>query len=459
MPSPAPRERAAPIPAHGRSHALTITLPTVQAFRLDVRDRRAYAQVADDAEALLGPVSILCNNAGVAGAAPVEQLTYDLWDWVMEINVNGVINGMQTFVHRMNGRGGDGHVVNTASGAGLAATLSGAVYTTSKFAVVGLSEAMRMELEPFHVGVSVLCPGPVQTDIIAHTAAQEPPREGITPEEREQQRGRMEGAAAFLAREGARGRRRDGPRRGARQPSLHSHRPDHGRPHRTADAQLARGLAAILSRRRKAGEKRSVAERALLRYIVNMPRLQRKGFGAPDEVRRFPNGVVEIINLDEIAVSRFIFQPGWTWSNDVGPIAGTRSCQHRHVGYTISGRLAVCMDDGTALSIGPGDAYEIPPGHTARVDGEVPWESVEFTSGHAYGKSPGDLGERMLATIVFSDICDSTAMLERMGDAAWTEVVREHNQRIRAVIDRFRGREVATLGTAFSRSSTARPKP
>ena len=180
-----------------------------------------------------------------------------------------------------------------------------------------------------------------------------------------------------------------------------------------------------------------------------MPRLQRKGFGGPDEVRRFPNGVVEIVMLDEIAVSRFVFQPGWRWSTDVGPIAGTDSCQHRHVGYTISGRLAVRMNDGTALDIEPGDAYEIPPGHLAWVVGDSPWESVEFTSGHAFAKSPDELGERVLATIVFSDICDSTAMLERIGDAEWTRVVREHNERIRTVIDRFRGREMATLGDGF----------
>src|SRR5262245_60938193 len=182
---------------------------------------------------------------------------------------------------------------------------------------------------------------------------------------------------------------------------------------------------------------------------ATMPRLQRKAFTGPDEVRRVPNGVIEIVNLDEIAVSRFIFQPGWEWAKDVGPIAGTKSCQHRHVGYTISGRLAVRMDDGTALTIGPGDAYEIPPGHLAWVEGDVPWESVEFTSGHAYGKSPEDLGERVLATIVFSDICDSTVMLGRIGDREWARVVREHNERIRTVIDRFRGRELATTGDGF----------
>jgi len=180
-----------------------------------------------------------------------------------------------------------------------------------------------------------------------------------------------------------------------------------------------------------------------------VPRLQRKSFEGPDEVRRFPNGMLELVMLDEIAVSHFVFQPGWRWSKDVGPIAGTPSCQHRHVGFTIGGRLTVRNDDGTTLTIGPGDAYEIPPGHDAWVDGDAPWESVEFTSGHAYGKSPDDLGERVLATIVFSDICDSTATLERLGDSEWTRVLREHNERIRTLIDRHRGRELATLGDGF----------
>ena len=180
-----------------------------------------------------------------------------------------------------------------------------------------------------------------------------------------------------------------------------------------------------------------------------MPRLQRKGFQAPDEVRRFPSGVVDVVTLDEVWVSRFTFEPGWRWSKDVGPIAGTPTCQHRHVGYTISGSLAVRMDDGTMLTIGPGDAYEIPPGHEAWVEGDEPWKSVEFTSGHAFGKSPDDLDDRVLATIVFSDIVDSTLKLSQMGDAAWSELLHAHNQRIRTVIDRFRGREMGTLGDGF----------
>jgi class 3 adenylate cyclase len=180
-----------------------------------------------------------------------------------------------------------------------------------------------------------------------------------------------------------------------------------------------------------------------------MPRLQRKGFGTPDEIRRFPNGIVEIVNLDEIAVCRFSFQPGWRWAKDVGPIAGTKSCQLRHVGYTFSGQLGVRMDDGTSLSIGPGQAYEIPPGHLAWVEGETPWESVEFTSGHIYAKSSEGPDERVLATILFTDICDSTSVLARVGDSEWTRIIREHNERIRTVIDRFRGREMATSGDGF----------
>lgn len=180
-----------------------------------------------------------------------------------------------------------------------------------------------------------------------------------------------------------------------------------------------------------------------------MPRLQRKGFRTPDEVRRFPNGRMDVVSLDEIAIARFVFEPGWRWSKDVAPITGTRSCQHRHVGYTISGTLEVRMDDGTQLTIGPGDAYEIPPGHDGWVVGDEPWDSVEFTSAHHFGRSAEDLGERVLATIVFSDIVDSTSVLERIGDAAWADLLRAHNEAIRVVIDRYRGREIDTMGDGF----------
>jgi class 3 adenylate cyclase len=180
-----------------------------------------------------------------------------------------------------------------------------------------------------------------------------------------------------------------------------------------------------------------------------MPRLQCKSFAKPDEVRTFPSGRVEIIQLDEIAIGRFRLQPGWRWSQDVKPTVGTRSCQNRHIGYAISGTLQVTMDDGTQLVIRSGEGYEIPPGHDVLVMGDEPWESFEFASAHTFGVAPEQLGDRVLATVLFSDIVGSTQMLERLGDHAWAGLIREHNERVRAAIDRFRGREMAATGDGF----------
>jgi NAD(P)-dependent dehydrogenase (short-subunit alcohol dehydrogenase family) len=173
-------------------------LTAVETFMLDVRDRDAYARVADETESRLGPVSILCNNAGVAGDQHVTRLTYEYWDWVLGINLNGVINGIQTFLPRMLKGGIGGHIVNTASGAGLAATSSGLLYTTSKFAVVGLSESLRNSLAPFQIGVSVLCPGPVNTKILSNSRETRPSTES-TPEEAKVYNAAIAQANAFLA--------------------------------------------------------------------------------------------------------------------------------------------------------------------------------------------------------------------------------------------------------------------
>ena len=153
---------------------------------LDVRDRDAYERVVADVEANVGPIDILCNNAGVGGGASVTNMTYEMWDWVLGVNIGGVVNGLQTIVPRMVERG-DGHIVNTASGSGLVATEgTGFMYNASKHAVVGLSETMRRDLEKRGIGVSVLCPGPVATDIFEHTEAGRPDKRELTAEQREQ---------------------------------------------------------------------------------------------------------------------------------------------------------------------------------------------------------------------------------------------------------------------------------
>jgi NAD(P)-dependent dehydrogenase (short-subunit alcohol dehydrogenase family) len=156
----------------------------VVAAVLDVRDRDAYATLADEVETRLGPVTLLFNNAGVVGETSTRRMSYQAWDWVIGVNLHGVYNGLHTFVPRMIERGG-GYVVNTASGAGLVAQGTGFVYATSKFAVVGLSEALRAPLARHHVGVSVLCPGPVATHIFRHSAQLRPASDPPSTAERE----------------------------------------------------------------------------------------------------------------------------------------------------------------------------------------------------------------------------------------------------------------------------------
>ena len=180
-----------------------------------------------------------------------------------------------------------------------------------------------------------------------------------------------------------------------------------------------------------------------------VPRLQRKNFAAPDLVRTFARGRIDIVNLDETSIGRFVWEPGWRWSVDVGPIVGTHSCQNRHVGYVIAGHLHVVMDDGTELDILAGDAYEIPPGHDAWTVGDDPWDTVEFTSARVFGVAPDEDDERTLATILFTDIVGSTATLAHLGDAVWQRILLEHNDRLRAGLDRFRGREIVTTGDGF----------
>ena len=137
----------------------------VLAVRADVTDRGVLAAAADEVEEAFGKVHVLCNNAGVLVGGSIDEMAYADWDWVLAVNVRGVINGVQTFLPRIAGHGEGGHIVNTASLAGMSTARGMSVYTTSKYAVVGLTEALRADLADSGIGVSVLCPGVVDTNI------------------------------------------------------------------------------------------------------------------------------------------------------------------------------------------------------------------------------------------------------------------------------------------------------
>lgn len=138
----------------------------------DVRDRAGWAAAKASAEAAFGPVDILVNNAGIApNGLGFTEMTPESYDRIVDINLGGAANGVFAFAGDMKARGA-GHIVNTASMAGLTSLVSGvSAYAVAKFGVVALSESLRIELAPFGVGVTTLCPGYVVTNLAENTRA------------------------------------------------------------------------------------------------------------------------------------------------------------------------------------------------------------------------------------------------------------------------------------------------
>lgn len=132
---------------------------------LDITDRAAFVGAADEAEKVLGPVTMLFGTAGVSIFGPLETATYADYDWIMDVNLGGVINMMQTFVPRMIAHEMGGHIVNTASLGAFFANSGSGIYSASKFAVHGITMAMRDALKSHDIGVSVLCPANIKSNI------------------------------------------------------------------------------------------------------------------------------------------------------------------------------------------------------------------------------------------------------------------------------------------------------
>src|SRR5678815_1966745 len=135
------------------------------AVRTDVSRLEQVQALADRAFAEMGAVHVLCNNAGVALWGGLESATHRDWEWAIGVNLWGVIHGVEAFVPRMIAQHVPGHIVNTASMAGLIASQGLGVYNTTKYAVVGLSETLQKDLRGYGIGVSVLCPMGVKTAI------------------------------------------------------------------------------------------------------------------------------------------------------------------------------------------------------------------------------------------------------------------------------------------------------
>jgi class 3 adenylate cyclase len=179
-----------------------------------------------------------------------------------------------------------------------------------------------------------------------------------------------------------------------------------------------------------------------------MATLEVKRFDEPDELNRLPLLTEQIVVLGEVYVARQVLEPGWSWAEHVRPVVGTPSCLHHHQGVIIAGRVAFETDTGARRIAGPGDAYDVPPGHNARVISDEPVVAIEFAGVRGFGKPP-ESGERVVGTLLVTDIVGSTGVAARLGDAAWKDLLGRHSDRVRIELDRFRGVEITTTGDGF----------
>jgi class 3 adenylate cyclase len=174
---------------------------------------------------------------------------------------------------------------------------------------------------------------------------------------------------------------------------------------------------------------------------------QAKNLATPDDTMSFPKGSANTVRVGDLVVGRLEQLPGWRWSEQVKPIAGTDSCQFHHIGVAISGAAMVRMDDGTELLLQAGDVFDVPPGHDQWVVGDEPAVSILWGGWRGWGKQP--VGERILTTMLMTDIAGSTDRASRIGDTAWDHLLDSHNALVRDVLERYRGTEIDTTGDGF----------
>ena len=154
--------------------------PNVRGIACDVADPVGVERAAHASFQGFGNVHVVCNNAGVGGGSGIDNIALDTWRWVLDVNLMGVVHGIRSFLPHIRAHGEGGHIVNTASMAGMVSGLGFSPYAASKFAVVTMSEGLALQLAPLGIGVTVLCPGFVRTRI-SESARNRPERYGPMP--------------------------------------------------------------------------------------------------------------------------------------------------------------------------------------------------------------------------------------------------------------------------------------
>jgi class 3 adenylate cyclase len=174
--------------------------------------------------------------------------------------------------------------------------------------------------------------------------------------------------------------------------------------------------------------------------------LQKKRFSEPDERVLFPGIVEELIEIGGFTLGKTTHDPGWRYSTDMGSLVGEEWCDTRHVGIVVQGKLLFTLRDGTEMEFGPDEIYDCPSGHDSLVTSEEPLITIDVSGARAWVGFRSGFHDRVLATLLMTDLVGSTARAMAVGDAAWREALALHHERVRGELELFRGREIDTAG-------------
>ena len=179
-----------------------------------------------------------------------------------------------------------------------------------------------------------------------------------------------------------------------------------------------------------------------------MGRIQRKSLNEPDELRELPHLTLNILRVGSLTVGYGTVKPGFRWSTDLRKETDEPLCQIHHLQLLLSGRFAVEMDDGEYAEIEPNEIFDVPPGHDAWVVGDEPAILLDFLGNIEQLGQPASK-DRIVTTLLMTDIVDSTVTASRVGDTTWKQQLGEHNRIVRARLERYLGKEVNTTGDGF----------
>ncbi len=171
----------------------------------------------------------------------------------------------------------------------------------------------------------------------------------------------------------------------------------------------------------------------------------KKSFSTPDERVDLPGIQADVVDMADATITRSVFDPGMHCPQI--SIEGKPICMAHHTGYALTGGLHVQMQDGSTLDVAPNDVFDIPPGHDGASVGPDPFLAIYWAGARTWMAERA--GERVLMTLLFTDIVDSTVRALELGDRAWRELLAGHYRSVRNILDRYRGREIKTAGDGF----------